>query len=147
MADMEASGFSITNTVDGETNKGGWTPTITPDHRNENHVAVFECAEPFGFAGGTGVHIVIQQKIEKEKDSKVDKDTKLEAHMLGCFRLSTTTNPGPFSADTLSPDQRIALSIPAEKRSAEQKLALFEAYRLADPAFTNLNKQITDAFT
>src|SRR5262249_43083834 len=40
LADREASGFSITNAIDGVTEKGGWTPSITPDHRNENHYAI-----------------------------------------------------------------------------------------------------------
>src|SRR2546423_4105151 len=44
-ADMEASGFSITNAIDGKTDKGGWTAAITPEHRNECHEAVFERSE------------------------------------------------------------------------------------------------------
>ncbi len=147
VADLEATGFSITNTIDGQTNKGGWTPAVIPLHKNENHLALFECADPFGFPEGTRLHIVIHQKIEKEKDSKVDKDTQLEAHMLGCLRLSATTNSGPLVADTLTPEQRAILAVPPDQRSDDQRLKLFETFRLTDPAFTNLNARISNLFT
>ena len=147
VADLEAQGFSVTNAIDGNTNKGGWTPAAIPLHKNENHVAMFECAEPFGFPDGSRLHIAIHQKIEKEKDSKVDKDSQLEAHMLGCFRISTTTNSGPLVADHLTPEQRAILSVPPEQRSEEQRFKMFEAFRLTDPASTNLNVQIVNLFT
>jgi hypothetical protein len=51
-ADLQAPGFSIANTIDGDTEKSGWTPSRTPDHRNEDHYAVFECSEPFGYQVG-----------------------------------------------------------------------------------------------
>jgi len=54
---------------------------VTPDGRNQNHVAIFESAEPFGFPGGTRLLITVHQKFDG-KDG-VDKDTKLDCHMLG----------------------------------------------------------------
>jgi len=48
VADMSAPGMNITNAIDGNVKKGGWTPCANPDHKNENHVAVFECDQPFG---------------------------------------------------------------------------------------------------
>jgi mono/diheme cytochrome c family protein len=147
VADLEAPGFNITNAIDGQTNKGGWTPAPIPFRKNENHVAMFESAEPFGFPGGTRLHFALHQKIEKEKDSKVDKDSQLEAHMLGCFRLSATTNTAPLVADTLSGEQRKVLETPRNQRSAEQQLKLFEIFRLSDAASTNLNAEISNLFT
>jgi hypothetical protein len=138
-ADEEAPGFAITNAIDGKTDKDGWTPTLTVQHRNQPHEAVFECEEPFGFPGGTRMEIVLNQT--------KDKESKLEASMIGCVRLSLTTNSGPLKVEKLTPVQRKALAAPEDKRTPEQKLALFEAFRLSDPMFTNLNRQIDNTFT
>jgi len=145
LADQEAPGFSITNTIDGDTEKGGWTPAITPDRRNQNHTAIFECEEPFGFAGGTRLWLTIHQKYDG-KDG-VDKDTKLDSHMLGCLRLSATTETPALKVDPLSPELRSLLAVPLEKRSPAQKRELFDSFRLADTAFSNLNQQIENAWT
>ena len=125
LADAEAPGFGVTNAIDGNTDKGGWTPTTTPDCRNQNHWAAFECDEPFGFAGGTRLLITVHQGF--------DNDTKLDCHMLGCLRLSATTDAGPFSINPLSPSQRDSLALPAAQRTPDQNRALFHRYRLSDP--------------
>ena len=145
LADQEAPGFSITNTIDGDPDKGGWTPAITPDRRNQNHTAIFECLEPFGFPGGTRLLLTVHQKYDG-KDG-VDKDTKLDCHMLGCLRLSATTEPAPLKIDPLPPEFRPLLAVPLEKRSPAQKRELFDAFRLTDATFTNLNQQIENAWT
>jgi hypothetical protein len=145
MADQEAPGFSITNTIDGDTEKGGWTPSITPDHRNQDHYAVFECEEPFGFPGGTRLLLTIHQKIDWKESG--DKETKLDCHMLGCLRLSATTEPCPLRAEQLSPELRSVLAIPVAKRSTEQERQLFDSFRLTDSSLTNLNQQIENIWT
>jgi Protein of unknown function (DUF1553) len=134
LADQEAPGFSITNAIDGNTEKGGWTAAITPDRRNQNHLAVFECSEPIGFPGGTRLMFTLHQNFDGE--------SKLDCHLLGCLRLSTTTNAVPLKGDPLSASQRRVLEIPAEQRSPEQRRGLFEAFRLHDPQFADLNRQI-----
>jgi hypothetical protein len=139
LADMEAPGFPVTNAIDGKSDRGGWTPAVTPDQRNKDHRAVFECAEPVGFPGGTRLLITIHESF--------DGDTKLDCHMLGSFRLSATTDPGPLSVDPLSPALRKAVAIPPDKRSAKQQRDLFNAYRLSDPAFARLNPQVASAWT
>jgi hypothetical protein len=140
-ADQEAPGFGITNAIDGKTDKAGWAPTLTVEHRNEPHRAIFECREPFGFPGGTRMEIVINQTKDK------DDDGRLESHMLGCLRLSVTTNEETIKVDPLTPEQRKLLAIASDKRTPAQKLELFEAYRLTDPSLTNLNRKIENAFT
>jgi hypothetical protein len=135
-ADMEAPGFGVTNAIDGNTSKGGWTPTRTWERRNQNHCAVFECEKPVGFAGGTHVEFTIHQSFDGE--------TKLDCHMLGCFRLSVTTNAGPLSVDPLSSEQRAWLARPAAERSPEQARTLFDVYRHWDPAFAALNKKVDE---
>ena len=140
LADMEAPGFAATNAIDGDTEKGGWTPTTTPEHRNENHYAVFECAEPVNLPGGVRLLITLHQSFNG--DDKNPADSKLDCHLLGSFRLSATTDPAPLSASALAPIQRELLAIPEERRTLEQKRELFSLFRLSDPACAELNKQI-----
>jgi hypothetical protein len=139
LADQEAPGFAITNAIDGKTDKGGWCPAITPDRRNQNHCAVFECAQPFGFPGGTRLLFTLHETF--------DNDTRMDCHMLGSFRLSATTSPAPLSVDPLSPEQRRLLVLPGAERTGEQTRELFDAFRLTAPEFAHLNKQIDDSFT
>src|SRR5438093_326847 len=143
LADQEAPGFGIANAIDGDTDKGGWTPAVTPDRRNKNHNAVFECEQPFGFPGGTRLLITIHQKY----DSKDDKEPKLDCAMLGCMRLSATTDSVPLKVDPLSVEQRRLLAIPANQRSPEQNRQLFEAFRLGDATLASLNQKIDNAWT
>ncbi|HMJ90601.1 MAG TPA: DUF1549 domain-containing protein, partial [Candidatus Acidoferrum sp.] len=54
MASAEAPGFSITNAIDGNTGKGGWTASKLPILKNQEQRAVFELADPVpSFSGGT----------------------------------------------------------------------------------------------
>lgn len=145
-ASAEVPGFGITNAIDGNTEKGGWSPSLTPDHRNRNHTAVFQCAEPFGFSGGTRLLIELHQKFEKEKDQEFDKDSKLVSHALGCVRLSVTTNGAPVKADPLTVEQRALLAKPVEQRSAMEQQKLFSVFRLADTNFAALNTNIANAY-
>ena len=147
-ADMEATGFSITNAIDGNDQKGGWTAARTPDHRNRDHHAVFECSEPVGFPGGTLLTITLHQKFKpSETSSGLDADSGLECHMFGCVRFSVTTGPTLLKADLLSARARNVLAVPAQDRSAEQTRELFDLFRLSDPALTNVNRQIEEAWS
>jgi hypothetical protein len=139
LADQEAPGFSITNAIDGKTDKGGWSAAITPDRRNQNHCAVFECAEPVGFPGGTRLLITLHESFDAE--------SKLDCHILGSFRLSATTNATPLKVDPLSRAQRHWLATPYRQRSVEQNRELFNAFRLSAPVFAELNQQIDSAWT
>jgi hypothetical protein len=71
VADQEARGFPVTKAIDGETDKGGWIPAITPEQRNENHTAIFEADKPFGFpaAHGYSLHFTknLTEQIKKQK--------------------------------------------------------------------------------
>lgn len=134
LADAEAPGYSVSNAIDGNTQKTGWTPTLTPEHRNENHCAVFECAEPVGFPGGTHLQITL--------DESYDSKSKLDCHTLGSFRLSATTDAAPLVLDPLTPAERQLLAIPAANRSVEQRRELFSVFRHHDPQYAELNKQI-----
>ena len=143
VADLEAAGFAATNAIDGNTEKGGWTPTTTPEHRNENHYAVFECDAPATLDGATRLLITLHQNFNgDDKNHGLDTDSHLDCHLLGSFRLSATTDPVPLSADPLQPAERELLSIPASQRTVEQKRQLFSKFRLSDPGCAELNKEI-----
>jgi len=145
LADQEVLGFAAAKAIDGDTEKGGWIPARTPDRRNQNHMIIFECEKPFGFPGGTKLLITLHQKFDA-KDG-LDKDSKLECHMLGCMRVGLTSDPLPLEIDPLSSEQRSLLAVAPANRSTAQTLKLFEAFRLTQPGFTNLNEQIDNAWT
>src|SRR6185436_17309227 len=99
IADMEASGFSVTNAIDGNTETGGWTAATVPVSRNSEHRAVFETDEPIaGFPGGTVLKFTVYQKHSNGDghNGAVDKETGLDSHAFGRFRISATTQPGPL---------------------------------------------------
>ena len=147
LADMEAPGFGVTNAIDGNLEKGGWTPTTTPLHRNENHYAVFECEEPLNLTNDVRLQLTVHQTFNgDDKNKGLDTDSKLDCHLLGSVRLSATTDPLPLSIDPLSPEQRHLLAIPAQQRTPEQKRELFSLFRLSDPACADLNKEIDKVF-
>lgn len=143
VADMAAPGFEATNAIDGDTEKGGWTPTTTPEHRNENHSIVFECEQPVNLTGGVRLLITLHQNFNgDDKNPGHDVDSKLDCHLLGSFRLSATTDPLPLSDSVVASAQRDVLAIPEERRTPEQRRELFSLFRLSDPACAGLNKEI-----
>ena len=167
LADMEAPGFSITNAIDGNTEKGGWTAAAVPVRRNTEHCAVFECAEPIaGFPGGTRLHLTIYQKHSSGDghSGELDKETKLDCHTLGRFRLSATTLGAErwaaqssdasavfagfgLKVDPLTARQREILSVPAGQRTRDQLRELFNVFRYQDAAFAEANAEIDQVLT
>jgi hypothetical protein len=149
LADMEATGFGITNAIDGNTEKGGWTAATVPVRRNSEHRAIFECAEPVGFPGGTRLKFTLYQKHSNGDGHNGDRDKEsgLDCHAFGRFRLSATTRSGPLQVDPLTSAQRKILAVAPEERTPEQRRELFSIYRFHDPAFAGLNQQIDSALT
>jgi hypothetical protein len=137
LCDLEAPGFAVASAIDGEMNKGGWTPAVTPDQRNKSHYAIFECAEPVEFPPGTKLEINVHEKF--------DKDTGLKCHMIGCLRLSTTTEPIATNAVLLPPAMRLPLL--TGNLSKEKNRELFDIFRHSDTNFLALNKEITEQWT
>jgi hypothetical protein len=146
-ADAEAPGFGVANAIDGNNEKAGWTPTLTAQHRNENHSAVFECEQPLGFPSGTRLVFTIYETFNpNDKSAGLDAESKLDCHLLGSFRLSATTDARP-GVDPLSSSQRECLALAPEQRSQEQKRELFDAFRRSEPGFADLNRQIDSLWT
>jgi hypothetical protein len=150
LASVEAPGFSITNAIDGKTDKGGWTASTLPVLKNAEQRAVFECAEPIpSFPGGARLQFTIYQKHQSGDGNNgvIDKDSGLDCHTFGRFRLSATTNAAPLTVDPLNASQRKVLAIAAEKRTAEQQHELFRVFRHNEAALAKLNTEIDNAFT
>jgi hypothetical protein len=144
-ASAEAPGFAVTNAIDGNTEKGGWTASAVPVERNQEARAVFECAEPIaGFEGGTRLKISVHQKHSTGEGWQIipDKDTGLDCHTLGRFRVSATTAPAPLTADPLTAAQRSA-----EERSPEEQRELFNVFRRHEPSMATASKKISDHWT
>ncbi len=140
LASAEAPGFSITNAIDGRTDKGGWTASTLPVLKNAEQRAVFECAEPIpSFPGGTRLQFTIYQKHDGE--------TGLDCHTFGRIRLSATTNAAPLNVDPLSVAQRRLLASAPGQRTPEQQRELFNVFRHNDPTFAMLNAKIDNAWT
>jgi hypothetical protein len=147
-ADREALGFTIGNAIDGQLEKGGWTPATTPDERNRDHQAIFVCDEPVGFPGGTRLLITIHEPWNSdEKDHGIDGDSRLDCHMLGCLRVSATTNTTVTQMDAYSSEQRQLLATPVNERSPAQAQAVFDIFRQASLEMAEWNKQIVNAWT
>jgi hypothetical protein len=149
-ADAEAPGFSITNAIDGNTEKGGWSGDLGPVQRNHERRATFECAEPIaGFPGGTRLLITLHETHSNGDghSGELDKESKLDCHMIGRFRLAVTTRAVPLAVDPLTSLQRKLLVIPAAQRSPQQQFELFNAFRMNDASFAEVNKQVHDVLT
>lgn len=113
-----------------------WGIDAGPGRRNTDRVAVFQCDQPAGLAGGTVWDIrVIQRHGGPINDAH-------QNYNLGRFRISVTTNAGPIIADTVPKRVRDILTIPREKRSLHQIAAVFSHWRTLQPEFTETNEKI-----
>jgi mono/diheme cytochrome c family protein len=113
-----------------------WGIDAGPGRRNTDHVAVFECEKPAGFASGT----VWDFRVIQRHGGPIN-----DAHMnynLGRFRISVTTNAGPIVADVVPKRVRDILAIPREKRSPHQIAAVFSYWRTLQPEFAETNDRI-----
>lgn len=140
LADAEAAGFSVTNAIDGETSKGGWSNGFGPGRQNHERRAVFECDEPFtGFPGGTKLVFTLYMRGLK--------DTKLDCATIGRIRLSATTKAGPLEVDPLTTAQRALVAMPVAQRPPEQTRQLFTTFRQHETSLAGVTKEIDGVFT
>ena len=147
IADMEAPGFNIAKAIDGDTEKGGWTAATAPVRRNSEHRAVFEAEEPVaGFPDGTVLKFTVYQKHSNGDghNGAADKETGLDSHAFGRFRISATTQSAPLKIDPLTPGQRSILAMPAAQRTPEQQRELANAFLYRDASFA---KQVDQVLT
>ena len=124
LADQESPAYPASALIDGNKDNGGWGIDFTAGRRNEERRAVVEAEKPVGFVGGTRLLITLWQK---------PKDSPLSNQILGRFRLSYTTQPGPLVVDPLSERQRHTLATAPANRSEAQKNELLHVYHFSEP--------------
>ena len=129
LADAWADGGHPTNAIDGVLDRNGWYTAFTKGRRNQERRIVFESAEPFGFPGGTRLHVTLWHR---------PKDSQLSNHLIGRFRLALTTQSTPLDVDPLSVAQRAVASLAPAARTPAQQRDLFREWFLHDPAFASV---------
>jgi hypothetical protein len=135
-ADFELPDWPAKNVIDGAI-KTHWFSDAGPVRRNQSRQFVFETQKSFGYDNGVFLTFQLAQK----KDDSID--TEQRQPNIGRFRISVTDAPNP-KLDPLPASVRAILSIPADRRSKEQRREIFSFYRTIDPAFSEANKKIDE---
>ncbi|HEY7181885.1 MAG TPA: PSD1 and planctomycete cytochrome C domain-containing protein [Blastocatellia bacterium] len=133
-ADFELPGSPAKNVIDGNL-KTHWSSDAGPVRRNQSRQFVFETQKSVGYDNGVALTFQLAQK----KDDAID--TEQRQPNIGRFRISVTEAPNP-KLDPLPASVRAILSIPADRRSKEQRREMFSFYRTIDPAFVEADKKI-----
>ncbi len=122
-ADYNQAGWHVSGAIDGDP-ATGWA---LDGAEGKNHVAVFECKEPFGHVGGAVLTFHLDQQFGDGN------------HELGKFRLSVTNSPRPIQL--MGPPENIAriLAVPAEKRTPAETNELADYFRSQDAELARLN--------
>lgn len=96
--------------------------------RNRPSVAVVQFEAPLDVPAGTEIKVVMRM-----------------GDMVGCCRVSLTKGANP-SAAPIDHDAILAMSIPAEQRSEQERNAIFEAWRKSVTDLASVNQQIDAAY-
>jgi mono/diheme cytochrome c family protein len=135
-ADFELPGTPAKNVIDGAL-KTHWSSDAGPVRRNQSRQFVFETQKNVSYDNGAALTFQLAQK----KDDAID--TEQRQPNIGRFRISVTDAPNP-KVDPLPASVRAILSIPADRRSKEQRREVIGFYRTIDPAFVEANKKIDE---
>jgi mono/diheme cytochrome c family protein len=135
-ADFELPDSPAKNVIDGNP-KTHWSSDAGPVRRNQSRQFVFETQKSIDSDNGLALTFQLSQK----KDDKID--TEQRQPNIGRFRISVTDAPKP-KLDPLPASVRAILSIPAGRRSKEQRREIFSFYRTTDPAFADADKKIDE---
>lgn len=116
VATFSQEGFAAAQAADGQV-ETGWA--VAP-RMGQEHVALFELAQPLLLAEGESLAITLTQNHGG-------------GHVLGRFRLAATSAPGPLELPEIPSPVLDALRIAAADRNEEQRAAILEYYRNIDP--------------
>jgi hypothetical protein len=120
--------FEIKKAIDNNP-KTGWA--VSPQF-GRKHVAVFETKQPFGFPSGAKLTFTLLQQYE-------GKD-----HNIGRLRLSVTNMKPPVPFEGLPDNIARIITIPREKRTAEQQAAMVNYQRTTDPRLGQLQRAVSE---
>jgi hypothetical protein len=140
-SDFEREGFPVSNVIDGDP-KTHWSSDAGPGRRNQSRTMVFETSAPISVDGGTLLNFQLAQKSDEKIELTGGKPN------IGRFRISVTSSPNP-KADPAPAPIRAILSTPPEKRTSEERSALFSYYRTtmsgsSDKGSTEANRKIDE---
>ncbi len=123
-ADFNQDGYGVAGAIDGNP-ASGWA---VAGALGQNHMALFEAAQPTGGPGGTRLTLTLDQQFGGQ-------------HTIGRFRASLTTSPRPLRLKEDLP-KAIAeiLAVAREKRSEPQKKELAGYFRSLDPEYARLSQ-------
>jgi Protein of unknown function (DUF1553)/Protein of unknown function (DUF1549) len=125
-ADYNQPGWHVSGAIDGDP-ATGWA--LAPQ-TGTNHVAVFECKDEVGAAGGSLLIFTLDQQFGDGQ------------HELGKFRLAVTTSKRPIRLAALPANIAALLAIPADKRTDAQKSELAAYYRSIDAELARLSQAV-----
>ncbi|MGY8770404.1 MAG: PSD1 and planctomycete cytochrome C domain-containing protein [Pirellulales bacterium] len=101
-------------------------------HIGEDHFALFQTAEDFGFTGGTKLRI----------EMKFNNNT---GHNFGRFRIGVTNAIRPVELEQKGPSAEIVqlLSVPSSERSAAQSQKFIDWYKKIDKGYRQLQQELS----
>jgi hypothetical protein len=126
-ADFNQDGYGVAGAIDANPGSG-WA---VAGAFGQNHLALFETAQPIVHSGGTRLTLTMDQQFGGQ-------------HTIGRFRISLTTSPRPLRLKEELP-KAIAetIPIPRERRSEPQKKTLSDYFRSLDPEYVRLSQGLT----
>jgi hypothetical protein len=126
-ADFSQAGFPVENALLNKPD-AGWA--IAPEF-GKTHKALFECAKPIDYEGGAVLTITL------------DHASPHNQHVIGCFRVSATTDKTPSAGGKILPaNVQAALDVAADKRDDKQKKDLAMYFKAIDPEMKKLEERI-----
>jgi hypothetical protein len=118
--------------IDGS-NDSAWRADRGPGRRNTESVAVVQFDAPLTFPAGTKFKVLLRMHHSGDDNGRHNT-------ALGCVRLSLTTAPDP-RALPIDYAAVLALDIPPERRTPEQRTRLFRAWRATVADAKKLNTE------
>jgi hypothetical protein len=128
-ADFSQPGYEVSKAIDGN-KQTGWA--IDAPSRHKSGVAWLVCSKPFGFVGGTAVHIRLRF------------DGEHIQHSIGRSRFAITTDPQAAKTGDLIPAEiSDIITIAMDQRTKAQKDTLQKYYReKVSPGFKQRNDEL-----
>ncbi len=113
-ADYAQANFEAAKIIDGVA-ATGWA--VDGNVRHETRTAWFVAEKPFGFPGGTELHV------------RLDFESQFGGHSIGRARLAVTAEAAAIAIGKVPPAIAGILAVPADKRDGKQREALQKHYR------------------
>jgi hypothetical protein len=121
-------GYPAANALDNNPTSG-WA---TSPRFGQDNAALFKFDKPLSGPAGLYLTAVLEHKFG-------------QAHLIGKFRLSVTTDANPQLKSLVTPAQLALLETPAASRTPEQKAALRDMYLLQDKEYARLAADAANA--